>query len=488
MAHLPLSALKGEEGFIPLATAADGRVNGNPETVPPDDREKWVVIAPAGTHLHPGFMEIMRQEGQRRPDIDLFYGDEVAPTNGNAGHDIILKPGLDVALLVADDYISYPLVVRASAMRRLKGLRPAASTAASYDLVLRALSVGVGITGITKVLAAHSGPRPRSDVMDRRAALRAWLSESSISVDIGDGLVPGTLCLQRSFSSYPDVTLIIPTMQSVHVDNKDATPKRPHIINLLSSIPITDWPMDKLHVLIGDDIESEKVYSGLRWPFEIRRIITKRPSNEEFNYAATINKLWRMAETEHIVIINDDIVVESPNWLAALLTFSMQDDVGVAGARLLYPNGTLQHAGIPGGLFGMCAHAWLGQDASAPTYQNWALVHREWSMVTGAVHATRKSVLELVNGLDERFRLEFNDLDFCLRLRMLGFRNIYTPFAELVHHEKASRGAHLPRGSEVALFWNRWGEFLEQDPAYHPRLARDSFLVAPVEHRGEWWQ
>jgi O-antigen biosynthesis protein len=96
--------------------------------------------------------------------------------------------------------------------------------------------------------------------------------------------------------------------------------------------------------------------------------------------------------------------------------------------------------------------------------------------------------LQIVDGFDERFRLEFNDVDLCLRLRMLGYRNIYTPFAELTHYEKASRGELRPRGSELAMFLKRWGEYLAQDPAYHPRLVRRTVQIAPQEHTGEWWQ
>src|SRR5262249_24608483 len=126
--------------------------------------------------------------------------------------------------------------------------------------------------------------------------------------------------------------------------------------------------------------------------------------------------------------------------------------------------------------------------ATAPTYQNWAVVHREWSMVTGALFATRKSLLHLVNGFDERFSREFNDVDLCLRLRMLGYRIVYTPFAEIAHYGKASRGEVLPPGSELALFFKRWSEFLEKDPAYHPRLTRQNFQITPVVQRGDWWK
>jgi GT2 family glycosyltransferase len=420
-----------------------------------------------------------------RPDIDLFYGDEVAAGSERDSHRIILKPALDLALLIAEDYIGFPLIVRASAMHRLGGLRPAANTAASYDFVLRAIRAGLGIGRITEVLAAHKEARPRPAVDDRIAALRTWLAGSAHVFDVGNGLAPETLQLKRRFTWFPDITLLIPTRQSV---NSDVQTGQPLVIDFLNSVKCTNWPMDKLHILIGDDLEDAKIYSEQRWPFSLRRIITDSPCNEKFNYAKKMNLLWRAAATEHVVLMNDDIVIASPDWLRALLTFSMQEDVGGVGARLLYANGTIQHAGIPGGLFDMCAHAWLGQPASDPTYQNWAVVHREWSMVTGAVFATRKSLLELVNGFDERFKLEFNDIDLCLRLRMLGYRIVYTPFAELTHYEKASRGELEPPGSELALFWKRWNDFLRQDPAYHPRLSRNTFQITPLEHVGEWWK
>ena len=483
------SSLLGDDRFVPLVVTADGRVlEPNIRTVVADERDKWIIIAPPHVRLHPELKEIVLRESLSRPDIDLFYGDEVAPVNEGDRHDIILKPALDLTLLIADDYIGFPLVVRASAIHRLGGLRPATNTAASYDLVLRAVSAGFGIGRITEVLAAHEGARPRPNVDDRMAALRTWLAESADVFDIGNGLAPGTSQLKRRFTQFPDVSLIIPTRQSIQTNVQDASHGKPFIINFLNSIVRTKWPMDKLHVLVGDDVKDDRIYSEQCWPFHLRRIITGSPCNRQFNYAAKMNELWRAARTEHVVLMNDDIVIDSPDWLQALLTFSIQEDVGGVGARLLYPSGAIQHAGMPGGLFDLCAHAWAGQSASAPTYQNWAVVHRQWSMVTGALFATRKSLLEIVNGFDERFSIEFQDVDLCLRLRMLGYRIVYTPFAELTHYEKASRGELASPPSELALFLKRWNEFLKQDPAYHPRLERFTFQIAPVEHVGGWWR
>ena len=109
-------------------------------------------------------------------------------------------------------------------------------------------------------------------------------------------------------------------------------------------------------------------------------------------------------------------------------------------------------------------------------------MHRDWSMVTGAVFATRRSVLEQVAGFDEAFALEFNDLDLCLRLGLLGYRIVYTPHAELIHFEKASRGPADTPAHELARFRRRWGGLIADDPAYHPGLSRDRYCITVSTH------
>jgi GT2 family glycosyltransferase len=252
------------------------------------------------------------------------------------------------------------------------------------------------------------------------------------------------------------------------------------VTELLGSLAATDWPMDRLHVLVGDDSDAAATFAEGRWPFEVRRLATPRAPGEAFNYAAKMNRLWRAAGTEQLVLMNDDVTVRGAGWLKALLTFSMDEDVGGVGARLVFPDGRLQHAGVAA-VLGAPAHLWHARPADRPTYQDWALVHRDWSMVTGAVFATRRSVLEVVGGFDERFSLEFNDLDLCLRLRLLGRRIVCTPFAELAHREMASRGAALPAGEEIALFLNRWRDYLAADPAWAPGLTQDRLDPEPVE-------
>jgi GT2 family glycosyltransferase len=440
-----------------------------------------VVFAQADTLLAPAAQFIIKAQIADRPDVEIFYADDAALGEAGLDRRLRLKPSFDPALLIATDYIGAPLIVRAAALERLGGLRPAAGEAGLYDLVLRASRLGMPIGRIPHVLIAYPDKRPAISTASRRQPAQAWAA--SRNGDVVEGLGPDLLRLQKRFDAHPAVTLVVPTRQS---RKAGAGRGRPLILDLLDSLARTDWPMDRLHVLIGDDHPDLSIYQGEARPFQLRVVPTPRPPGEPFNYAAKMNTLWRQAQTEHLVFMNDDVEVTSPGWLKALLTFSTDPQVGGVGARLLYPDGRLQHAGVIGGLFGACAHAWLNQPADQPTYQDWAIVHKAWSIVTGAVFATRRAAMEAVNGFDERFSLEFNDVDLCLRLGLAGLSIVYTPHAELKHEEKASREEARPPGPDVALFLDRWRGWLADDPCYHPRLTRDGF-VPHVQPRDDDW-
>jgi glycosyltransferase involved in cell wall biosynthesis len=470
--------------MVPLS--ADGSTPPGLDILPADipaDRDHWIAFAPAGSLLHPLFARIVLDQAAGRPDVAIFYADDLALETEYPIDQIRLKPAFDMTLLVAQDYIGAPLIVRASALAALGGLRAEAGTAAIDDLLLRAHSAGLSIERITEVLLAHPGQRPRATLADRRAILEE--TPVTASHALVAGRAPGTLALRRRFADaaqMPPVTLLVATRRSLKRDGKGS-----YIEQLLAGIATADWAMDRLTVIVGDDVPGEPDWADAgRWPFALQRIETPRPADEPFNYAAKMNRLWRSAETDQIVFLNDDLRPGDPGWLKALMTFAMDQDVGGVGIRLMYEDGRLQHAGIaPHGQ--SVAHAWLSRRNQQGTYQDWALVQREWSMVTGAVFATRRSVMEQVNGFDERFSLEYNDVDLCLRLRMLGYRIVCTPDAEMVHAEKASRGEAHPPGDERAQFLVRWGEWLRQDPSWHPHLRRDRLDVEPGVDGGAWY-
>lgn len=455
-----------------MLLAADGSVDPATAEGWRDQQGDWIALVPAGSFLAPEFHVAANHFFFHRPDAAVFYADDVAADTDRAIDQVRLKPEFDRTLLTAQDYVGAPVYVRVSAFEALGGLDPEMGTAAIADLLFRAHDAGLSIARIPNVLVAHPGKRVRATRDDYARMLAA---RPALSGSIAQGRTPESFALMRPFEaeSAPAVTIVIPTCRSKVRDGKGT-----YIERLLGAIKATDWPMDRLTVLVGDDVSGDTVWARKTWPFALRRIETTRPAGAPFNYAAKMNQLWRAAETEQIVLLNDDCLPSKPDWLKALISFTVDQSVGGAGARLLYDDGRLQHAGLaPYGP--AAAHLWLFREEAEGTYQDWALVQREWSMVTGAVFATRKSVLEQVDGFEERFGLEFNDTDLCLRIRALGYRIVCTPMAEMIHSEKASRGERLPPGEDMALFLSRWRGWLEADPSWHPALRRDSLEMRP---------
>lgn len=441
----------------------------------------WALIAPADVRLHPMTRSIVAQHAAARPDVAIFYGDDLALGEPTLLDQLRLKPALDLTLFAAQDYIGAPLVVRGSAFHELGGFDPAKGAAALTDLVLRALERGMGVERIPEVLAVHMDRRPSVAAEDRRALIAR--SPLFAAYDVAPGRTPATSQLIGRFAAgLPPITLCVPTRRTPVRGGEGS-----YVERFLESVATVDWPHDRLTVLIGDDVRAAPAWARRRWPFTLRRIETPRAKDQPFNYSAKMNQLWRAAQTELIVLMNDDVLALDDGWLKALATFAVDGGVGGVGARLLYDDRTIQHAGTIGGIFGTSVHAWLGRREGAPTYQDWAITQREWSIVTGAVFATRKSVLERIGGFDEGFSLEFNDIDLCLKIRSAGLRIVCTPFAEMIHSEKASRGETQPPGDQLALFLSRWHRWLDNDPAFHPRMRRDMLDLAPNVTPGDWF-
>jgi GT2 family glycosyltransferase len=191
----------------------------------------------------------------------------------------------------------------------------------------------------------------------------------------------------------------------------------------------------------------------------------------EFNWSALNN--WAAARSggELLLFLNDDVEGLSSGWLAAMVEHALRAEVGAVGARLLYPGGGVQHAGVFLGARGGAGHAFRHCPVGSAGYLGLAKVVRNWSAVTGACLLTSRAVFEEVGGFDERLPLAFNDVDYCLRLRDRGYRIVYTPFAELWHDESLTRGMSST-AAEAAEVRRRWAGVVDDDPHYHPALSR----------------
>lgn len=472
-------AFPRSEGLVPVALGNDLSWDGTP--IPEGDPNDWIVFAPRNAYVCPDARHYFLSSSTNRPDVSLFYADDIA-----MGEDMLdrlrLKPDFDRTLLVAQDYIGAPVSVRRKTLEEIGGLDQSMGTAVLYDLILRVAEAGGAITRITEVLVGYDGKRPVANVADRRTALRA--RKGMADIILADGPAPQLLAQRRDFGKvgHPAVSIVIPTRRTAKGKAGET-----YIEALLQNIARTAWPMERVTVIVGDDIVEEPHWAKRAWPFTLKRIETPRGLGEPFNYSAKMNRLWREAVDEQIIFLNDDAVPVNPDWLAALLSFAVDESVGGVGARLYYDDGSIQHVGMFPSLRTV-VHAWLGWPADAQTYNNWALAQRQWSVVTGAVFATRLSILKQTNGFDERFSLEFNDVDLCLRIRNLGYRIVFNPEAEFIHTEKASRGETIPPGAEVALFLSRWARWLDNDPASHPGLAQSRFDLVAQPKQDAWYQ
>jgi len=197
-----------------------------------------------------------------------------------------------------------------------------------------------------------------------------------------------------------------------------------------------------------------------------------------FNFAALNNAAVPLCRGQVLAFVNNDVEVITPDWLEEMVGLAMRPDVGAVGARLWFSNKTLQHAGVILGIGGVAAHIHQRLSRDQPGYQGRAQLTQEFSAVTAACMLMRRGVFEQVHGFDEAaFAVDFNDIDLCLRVRAAGYRVVWTPHAELFHHESATRGANRSdeqkarHAGEFQRMRDRWSRWLDNDPAYNPNAS-----------------
>ena len=197
----------------------------------------------------------------------------------------------------------------------------------------------------------------------------------------------------------------------------------------------------------------------------------------EFNFSALNNYAATQTNAPVLGLINNDLTVIDGGWLTEMVGHAVRPEIGCVGAKLYYPDDRLQHAGVILGIGGVAAHAWQSHPRGAAGQAHRNLLQQNLSAVTAACLVIRREVFQAVGGFDEKLKVAFNDVDFCLKVRAAGYRNLWTPYAELYHHESASRGAEDTlekrdrfRG-EVEYITAKWGDALVNDPAYNPNLT-----------------
>jgi O-antigen biosynthesis protein len=413
------------------------------------------------------------------PDADVIYSDEDKLEFDGTHSDPFFKPDWSPEYLRSCMYLGHLGVYRRELVTRIGGFRPAFDGSQDYDLALRATEGTDRIHHIARILY-HWRKIPGSAAGDQVAkpwaidaakrALTDHLSRQPIPAEVIPDPGNGLWRVKYRISGDPLVTIIIPTAGRIA---RTSEGHRDVLLQCLRSI-VERTAYKNYELLIVDTGRlSPQVFDFLR-TVPHRRVV--HDVRGGFNFAATINAGARQAKGDHLLLLNDDTEVISEEWMSAMLEFSQQPKIGAVGGKLFYPDGRIQHVGVVLGIGGGACHVLAGQSGDTPGYFGSALVIKNYSAVTAACCMTRRAVFEDVGGFDERFAVDFNDVDYCLRVRARGYRVVGTPFAKLYHFEGASFGSreHVVNPAEINALNERWQDVIDQDPYYNPNLTRSA--------------
>ncbi|MDT6941787.1 glycosyltransferase [Brucella pseudogrignonensis] len=421
------------------------------------------------------------------PDAALIYSDEDKFDASGAHFDPHFKSDWNPDLFLSCNMVSHLGVYRKDIFNLLGGFRSDYNGSQDYDLALRFIELlrSEQILHIPHVLyhwrasgqsTAWSYDNKDNIIKAGRRALEDHLKRQNITADV-QHTAHGFRVSYALPNPAPMISLIIPTRNSFQL-----------LHQCISSILERTTYQNYEIIIIDNNTDDPDTLSYLKKLAKEKQIKIVR-DERPFNYSALNNAAVKLAEGEFIGLVNNDIEVITPGWLEEMLSLAALPGVGAVGARLWYPNDTLQHGGVIVGLGGVACHAHRCLPQGQPGYFARAELIQTMTAVTAACLVIRKSSFEAVGGLNENdLAVAFNDVDLCLKLREAGYRNIWTPYAELYHHESASRGLEdnmekIQRfQSEIDYMRKRWNTDTFADPAYNPNLtlnAEDFSLAWP---------
>ncbi|MDQ2148645.1 glycosyltransferase family 2 protein [Alcaligenaceae bacterium C4P045] len=412
------------------------------------------------------------------PHARMFYSDEDKLNPAGERTTPYFKPDWNIELIRAQNFFSHLGVYEAALVRDVGGFRVGFEGSQDHDLVLRCADMAgdKNIVHIPHVLyhwrmtensTASSGEAKPYTMRAAALAVGEHLARRGID---GEVVTPetnvGYLRMRYALpTDAPLVSIIIPTRDGVSLLSQCVE----------SIFASTDYPHFEILIVDNGSVEpaTAKYLDSLSQFSNVRVIRDDSP----FNYSALNNGAAAVAHGEYICLMNNDIEMIHADWLREMLSIAAQPGVGAVGARLWYPDDRLQHGGVILGIGGVAGHMHHMLRPHETGYFSRGVLAQDVSAVTAACLLIKKSVYDEVGGLDEKLAVAFNDVDFCIRVREAGYRNVWTPYAELYHHESATRGSDLTPAKrerferEVHFMLNRWGDLLQQDPAYNPNLS-----------------
>lgn len=442
---------------------------------------QFVAFLDQDDELAPEALEHLAHAAIETADADVLYSDEDKLGEDGQLCEPFFKPDWSPEYLWSLPYLGHLLVVRRSVLYGVGGLRSRFDGAQDYDLMLRCTEVARSVVHVAEVLyhwrktagsaALESDAKPWAHRASRRA-LEDALVRGGVDGEVQRGPIEGWYFVRRNIPDPSKVSIVIPFR-----DHPRLLRRCVDTLRELSGYPLVEL------VLVDNDSEEPETLALLdRLSGQPDVAVVRHPG--AFNWSAVNNHGAAQASGQYLLFANDDLEARSPGWLRSMVEHGQRPEVGAVGARLLFPDGAIQHAGVVVGMGATAGHVLVGLPPGAQGYMAIEKVVRNVGAVTGACVLSRREVFEHVGGFDEGYAVAFNDIDYCLRLREAGYRIVYTPLAELTHYESRSRG-YVEDRVETARLAGRWeAAVTSSDPFYSPHLTRlgpDCSLVRPGE-------
>lgn len=416
----------------------------------------------------------------------LIYSDEDKINYRGLRQDPYFKCDWNYDLFLSQNMISHLGVYRTDIVKEIGGFRPGYEGSQDYDLALRFIEKisDDQIIHIPRVLyhwrihkqsTAKIVDKKPYALISAQEAITEHLIRKGVKAEVT--IIPkiNMYRVKYTLQSNPSVSIIIPTKDNYKMLKK--------CIN--SIIEKSSYPNYNI-IVVNNNSTDQDTTSYLEELSQIE-LVTILEYYDEFNFSAINNVAAKKSNSDYICFLNDDTEVITHSWLEEMISIAEQDRVGVVGAKLKYANNTLQHAGVILGVGGVGSHSHKGISENTNGYFNRAGLIQSMSAVTGACLLIRRDLFNQVGGFNAmELAIAYNDVDLCLRVKELGYRVVYTPFAELYHYESASRGSDTIKVNEIRLkkeaeyMYKMWSDLIANDPAYSPNLTltSDSFSLA----------
>lgn len=415
------------------------------------------------------------------PDVEFIYSDEDILDAKHERKNPYFKPDFSPDTLRSSNYICHLSVLKKTLIDEIGKFRAEFDGAQDYDMILRATEKAKLIVHIPKILyhwRAHENSTSQNTdsksyaFIAGKKAIEEQLKRLNIKGNVELLETPGTYKVNYEVINNPLVSIIIPNKDSIQDLNK-----------CISSVLKSTYNNYEI-IIVENNSENKETFDFYNKLEENNKNVHVVKYEEKgFNFSKINNFGRKFAKGEYILLLNNDVEVINENWIEEMLGICQQKNVGIVGAKLLYPDNSVQHAGVIIGIGGVAGHIHKNIKDSDPGYFSRAVIVNNFSAVTAACLLVKTNIFDEVGGLDETLEVAFNDVDFCMKVRNKGYLVVYTPFAKLHHFESKSRGNEDTKekknrfSNEIDRFKEKWQEELEKgDPYFNKNFRLDDYL------------